>query len=133
MWIMIRFKLWGGSREQLLSVYQLRVHSTLVFATPVFHSGLTQDQNRQVEMVQKRAFAMILGRNYENYETALFNRNNCKPEEPHFETTFAFKCTKSPKQQHMFPLSLNYREHMRHPLANPVVITKALFMTWPDC
>ena len=68
---MIRFKTLGGTREKLLSVYQLRVRFTLEFAAPVFHSGLNQDQSRQVEMVQKKAFAIILGRNYESYESAL--------------------------------------------------------------
>ena len=49
-------------------MYQLRVRSTLEFAAPVFSSGLTQDQ---LEMVQKKAFAIILGRAYVSYESAL--------------------------------------------------------------
>ena len=72
---MIRFKILGVSTDQLLTVYQTRVRSTLEFAAPVFHSGLTKDQSRQIEMVQKKALAIILGKNYNNYEHALSNLN----------------------------------------------------------
>ena len=34
-------------------------------------ASLTQDQSRQVEMVQEKAFVIILGRSYESYETGL--------------------------------------------------------------
>jgi hypothetical protein len=116
LWVMIRFKILGGSSEQLLSVYQLRVRSTLEFAAPVFHSGLTQDQSRQVEMVQKKAFAIILGRNYGSYETALetLQQERLDTRRTSLCSTFAFKCTKSPQHHHMFPLNPNYRENMRH-------------------
>ena len=57
LWVILRFKALGGTRYQLLSVYQLRIRSTLEFAAPVFHSGMTQDQSRKVEMVQKKIFA----------------------------------------------------------------------------
>ena len=61
LWVLIRFKSLGGSQDQMLKVFQTRVRSTLEFAAPVFHSGLTKDQSRQIEMVQKKAFAIILG------------------------------------------------------------------------
>ena len=105
-----------SSREQLLSVYQLRVRSTLEFAAPVFHTGLTQDQSRQVEMVQKKAFAIILGRNYESYESALetLQQERLDTRRTTLCSTFAFKCTKSPQHHQMFPLNPDYRENMRH-------------------
>ena len=53
LWVLIRFKSLGGSTDQLLKIYQARVRSTLEFAAPVFHSGLTKEQSRQIEMVQK--------------------------------------------------------------------------------
>ena len=71
LWVILRFKALGGTREQLLSVYQLRIRSTLEFAVPVFHSSMTQDQSRQVEMVQKKAFTIILGLGYRSYEATL--------------------------------------------------------------
>ena len=44
----------GASTEQLLTVYQTRVHSTLEFAEPAFHSSLIKEQGRKIEMVQKK-------------------------------------------------------------------------------
>ena len=48
----------------------LRVPSTLVFAAPELTSGLTQEpeQSGHLEMVQKKAFTIILGKDYESYE-----------------------------------------------------------------
>ena len=54
-------------------VYQTRVCPTLEFVAPVFHSGLTKDQSRQIEMVQKKAFAIILAKNYTSNESALLS------------------------------------------------------------
>ena len=56
LWVLIRFKSLGGTSDQLTTVYQTRVRSTLEFAAPVFHSGLTKDQSRQIESVQKKAW-----------------------------------------------------------------------------
>ena len=64
LWVLIRFKSLGGSQDQLLKVFQTRFRSTFEFAAPVFHSGLTQDQSRIIEIVQKKAFAIILGNSY---------------------------------------------------------------------
>ena len=55
LWVLLRFKALGGTTDQLVTVYQTRVRSTLEFAAPVFHSGLTQEQSRQIEMVKKKA------------------------------------------------------------------------------
>ena len=116
MWVILRFKTLGGTREQLLSVYQLCVRSTLEFAAPVFHSSLSQDLSRQVEMVQKKAFAIILGKVYVSYESALetlqLERLDARRES--LSHNFALKCTKSSQHNTIFPLNTNFRENMRH-------------------
>ena len=71
----MRFKSIGGSTDQLVLIYQTRVRSTLEFAAPVFHSGLTLEQSIKVERVQKKACATILGNRYQNYESALVELN----------------------------------------------------------
>ena len=116
LWILIQFKSLGGQREQLLNLYQLRVRSTLEFAAPVFNSGLSQELSRKVEMVQKKAFAIILGSDYVSYENALTSLNQQRLDERRNALTlnFAIKCTKSPKHSHMFPLNPISRENSRH-------------------
>ena len=117
LWILIRFKSLGGSQDQLLKVFQTRVRSILEFAAPVFSSGLTQDQSRQVEMVQKKAFAVILGKEYRSYEAALLTLEQERLDSRRLTLSynFALKCTHSPRHSFMFPLNPNYRENSRHP------------------
>ena len=116
LWVILRFKTLGGTREQLLSVYQLRVRSTLEFAAPVFHSSLSQDLSRQVEMVQKKAFAIILGKDYLSYESALgtLQQERLDARRESLSCNFALKCTKSPLHSTIFPLNTNHRENMRY-------------------
>ena len=57
LWVLVRFKSLGGSTQQLLTVYITRIRSTLEFASPVFHSGLTRDQSEQIELIQKKSLA----------------------------------------------------------------------------
>ena len=71
LWTLVRFKSLGATQPQLVAVYQTRVRSILEFAVPVFHSSLTAEQSRKIEMVQKKALAIILGASYNNYESAL--------------------------------------------------------------
>ena len=97
LWVLIRFKAVGGTTDQLLTVYTTRTRSTLEFAAPVFQSGLTKEQSRKLEMVQKKAFAIILSNQYFNYETALTTLNMERLDSRRTELcyTFALKCTKS--------------------------------------
>ena len=69
LWVLIRCKALGGTSDQLVTVYLTRVRSTQEFTAPVFNSGQTQDQCRHIEMVQKKACAVILGKDYHTYET----------------------------------------------------------------
>ena len=67
-------------------------------------------------MVQKKAFAIILRRDYHNYESARSTLNqdrlDCRRER--LSLNFAAKYAKSPKHSFMFPLNKNIRGNMRH-------------------
>ena len=54
LWLLVHFKSIGWTREQLLTIYELRTRSTLEFTVPVFHSGLSQNLSHKVEMVQEK-------------------------------------------------------------------------------
>ena len=109
-----RCKLVGGSRDQLLKVFQTRVRSTLEFAAPVFRGALTQEQGRQLEMVQKKAFAVILGTAYVSYESALLVLEQERLDVRHLDLSFKF-ASKSPRHSSMFPPNPNCRPNMRQP------------------
>ena len=42
-----------------------------MFGAVCFHSALTQEQSKRLELQQKRSLAIILGSNYQNYKNAL--------------------------------------------------------------
>ena len=117
LWVLIRFKTLGGTIEQLSTVYQTRIRSILEFASPVFHSSLTKEQSKLIESTQKKALAIILGRNYNCYEYALsflgLDRLDSRREKPCY--SFALKCTRSVRQRSMFPLNTNFQPNMRKP------------------
>jgi hypothetical protein len=98
--------------HQRTTLYQLRVLSTLEFAAPVFHSSLSKDLIRQVEMVQKKAFAIILVSYESVLETLQLERLDARRES--LSHNFALKCTKSSQHNTIFPLNTNFRENMRH-------------------
>ena len=56
--------------DTLLDTYTKEIRSLLELAVPVWHSGLTAKQVRDIERVQKTALYIILGDDYTNYEVA---------------------------------------------------------------
>ena len=117
LWVLVRFRSLGGNTAQLLKIYQTRIRSTLEFAAPVFHGGLTLDQSRQIEMIQKKAFVIILGKAYISYEVALekLNQERLDDRRTNLSIKFAEKCVKSNQHKNLFPLNPNFRADMRRP------------------
>ena len=70
LWQLIRFKQLGANRQKLITFYILKVRSILMFGAACYHSALTLDQGQKLELQQKRSWAIILGRDYANYEHA---------------------------------------------------------------
>ena len=109
LWVLVRFKSLGGTTNQLLTVYMTRIRSTLEFACPVFHGGLTKDQSNQIELVQKKALAVILGKSYVSYESALLQSQLERLDTRRTDLChkFALKCVKSARHSAMFPKTQN--------------------------
>lgn len=118
LWILVRFKSLGATTTtQLLTVYETKIRSTLEFAAPVFSSGLTKDQSSKIEMVQKKAMAIMLSYDYNNYESALLQLGleRLDKRRQDLSLRFAIKCSKSNKHKSMFPANPNLRNNMRNP------------------
>ena len=131
LWVLIQFKTLGGTTPQLVTVYQCRVRTILEFGAPVFHCGLTGDQSRQLELVQKKALAIILGRGYLNYESALaqLQLDRLDTRRTKLSLNFAVSCTKSVKHKSMFPRNPDNGLNLRHPkiFAEPLCKTSRYF------
>ena len=71
LWILRRLKVNGVNVSELKTIYCQHVRSILEYASVVWHSGLTQENEANIERVQKCALSIILGKNYMSYENAL--------------------------------------------------------------
>ena len=70
LWTLRRLKQYNLDPFQIFDVYCKEVRSLLELAVPVWHSGLTISESKQIENIQKTAFRIILGPNYINYDVA---------------------------------------------------------------
>ena len=68
MWILRRMKFFNLDLEQICDTYVKEIRSILELAAPVWHSGLTVKQSRDIERVQKIALFIMLGDNFINYD-----------------------------------------------------------------
>ena len=71
LWMLRNLKKHGAGVKDLLDVYIKQCRCVLEMTAPVWNAGITVSESKQIERVQKAAFAIILGRKYVSYEQAL--------------------------------------------------------------
>ena len=60
----------GVPIQDMVTVYKTYIRPILEYASPVWHTTITQSQSKTIEFVQKRAVQIMLGKKY-NYDEAL--------------------------------------------------------------
>ena len=70
MWLLRRLKKFNLDHEIILDYYLKEIRSLLEHGVPIWNSGLTKAQVREVEDVQKVALKIILEDNYLPYDVA---------------------------------------------------------------
>ena len=73
LWMLRRLKTSGANSHELKDIYCKHVRSVLEYGAVVWHPGLTLENTMNIERVQKSALAIILGKNYIDYESALLS------------------------------------------------------------
>ena len=63
-------KIFKLDTEYIIDTYNKEIRSLLEMAVPVWHSGLTKKQSKDIERVQKTALYIIFGENYHDYDVA---------------------------------------------------------------
>ena len=118
LWLLIRFKKLGATESQLLTLYQLKIRCLLEFAAPAFHGALTAQQSNDLEAVQKKAFVIILGTKYRNYNNALntLEQEDLKARRLKLCMSFAKKCTLNPRHSDMFKPNPRFSGNNRNKL-----------------
>ena len=104
LWVLRRLKALGATESELLDVYEKQVRSILELAVPVWQPALTLSESSQIERVQKTAFCIILGDQYEHYENALnkLGHDRLSFRREKLCQKFAQKCQKNPKYTNWF-------------------------------
>ena len=104
LWLLRRLKVLGANRSEMLDVYIKQVRSILELAVPVWHPGLSQQEVKNLERVQKCAFFIILGESYTSYEDAMkiLGCNSLNARRYNLCQTFAKKAVKHSKYKHWF-------------------------------
>ena len=121
LWLLIRFKSRGGSIGQLLTLYHLKIRSILEFGSPAFHSSLTLEQSKALEVVQKKAFSIILGPRFKNYSNSLkiLQQENLSERRLKLCENFALKCLSNPRHSDIFKTNLGPKNRHTKMLIEP--------------
>ena len=71
LWQLTRLKEIGAQRQKLIEFYVLKIRSILIFGSVCFHSSLTKENFKTLELQQKRSLACNPGTDCRNYSHAL--------------------------------------------------------------
>ena len=97
----------------LVNIYVLFIRSVAEYCSVSFHSSLTQEQSRKLEGIQRTCLKVILGDEYESYQTALktLGLETLEARRKQKCLNFALKCLKHPRNQRLFPVNHNNNNH----------------------
>ena len=118
----------GENTSELLEIYRTQIRSVLEFAVYACNTGLTLKQINQLERVQKTAFAVILGFQYESYSKALklLNMETLAKRRRDLCFTFAKKSLKHEKYKSWFCVNnpSNITRSKKPELKNPEALKR---------
>ena len=110
-----KLKYVGVSRQDLLDIYILFIRTVIEYCSVSFHSSLTQDQTDKLERIQKTCLKVILGDEYEDYESALRISNLDTLSDRRLKRCldFSLKCLEHPRNKRIFPRNPTYNRRIR--------------------
>jgi hypothetical protein len=106
LWQLVRLKQLGASRQKLIEFYVLKIRSILMFGAVCFHSALSQDLSRRLELQQRRSLITILGPDYRSYRRALELTGLPRLDNLRAKAclSWAIKAQANPQHAHLFPI-----------------------------
>ena len=96
MWLLRRMKLVKLEPELILDYYIKEVRPVVEQAVPIWNSGLTKSEVRDIEKIQKLAMKIIFGHQYISYQSACdyFGLKNSQSGGPIYQSNLESNCTK---------------------------------------
>ena len=129
-----KLKYAGIQTSHLLTIYKLFIRSVTEYCSPVFHTSLTQQQVKKIELIQSTSLKIRLGSEFYDYKSALTKTSLCSLYDRRCERmkSFALKSAKDKFNKTMFPLNINYKnkDHFR---VNFARTSKYMHSTIPQC
>ena len=121
LFVIIQAKKFQFSTHTIITLYQWFIRTSLEYAAPVWHPGLTQRQHDMLERVQKRVLRIILWPNYPGYEAALaqLNLSSLRERREQLTLRLGMSILRSPQHRGLLPPTLgevhgrNTRHHQR--------------------
>ena len=107
MFILYRAKQFRFSINTMFTLYTWFIRTSLEYAAPVQHSGITAKHSSMIERIQKRCLRVILGPQYQDYDSALLRFNTTTLEKRRIKLCYKFakSLVKSPRHRHLLPPS----------------------------
>ena len=113
LWILRNLKRSGFLADELVKVYKSMIRPIAEYACPVFHSGLTDAQDEELDRLQNQALMAIYGpRISARRMRDLSGLESLRARRITICDKFAGKCLANPRFQHWFPLKTT-RSSMR--------------------
>ena len=119
MWLLRRMKLLKLENEIIIDYYVKEVRPLTEQGVPIWNSSLTKKQIKDIEKIQKVALKIILGQQYQSYESAceIFGLKKLSIRRLELSTKFAIKLYKSNRCKEFFtPVTKNVNTRSDGPL-----------------
>ena len=96
----------SATSEELKNIYITFVRSVMENTCSVWHHSLSEENEHDMERVQKTALKIILGMQYKSYENALYllQMKTLKERRNELTEKFAEKCLNVKQMKHLFPM-----------------------------
>ena len=134
LWVVRRLKELGASEQELIDIYIKQVRSILELAVPAWQGAITQAERDEIERVQKAAFHIALGDDYQSYRNALkyFEMDSLENRRQKLCKKFARKAVINPKHQKWFKLNtVTVDTRQKHPKFCEVIAQKEIYKKSP--
>lgn len=104
LWAVRKLKNAGVSVEDIIKFYSMKIRSVLESSCPVFHSMLTTEDSNNIERIQKITLRILLGPNYESYDSACqkLNIDSLKTRRENLSLNYALKLLDCPQGKNFF-------------------------------
>ena len=106
-----KLKYAGINPIDLITIYKLFIRSVAEYCSTVYHTSLTKQQAKKLELIQSTSLKVILGSEYIDYTSSLtrFSLSTLYDRRSERLKSFALRCIQDKFNKAIFPLNSNVR------------------------